>query len=153
MKTLVTAGILAALLAAPVANANDVDKILGAAAGAAIGSTIGKGDGKKLAIVGGALLGASLADGRNRHPRHYEQYEEGYYYGSNGIIYNRSYDSYSDMQSYFYRQCRREIPARYDRNYGARKAWVDGCVNRRINEQQDYEREAYNDGAERYHRE
>jgi hypothetical protein len=155
MNKLVTATILATLLVTPVANASDVDKLLGAAAGAAIGSTIGRGDGRTIAMVAGAVIGANLADGHRRYPRHYEQYEQGYYHSSNGIVYGRSYDSYSDMQNYFYRRCREEVPGRYEKNRGAKRAWIDGCVNRRIAEQQEYEREAYQEGSEgrRYHEE
>jgi len=106
-------------------------------------------------MAAGAVIGASVAgnESRHRHRHHHEQYDEGYYYGSNGIIYSRSYDSRSDMESYFNRQCRREVPSRYDRNYGARRAWVSGCVNRRIAEQQEYENEAYREGSHgRYRR-
>lgn len=138
MNKLVTAGVLAALLVTPAAHANDLDKLLGAAAGAAVGSTVGKGDGRKLAMVAGAVIGANLADGHHR---------ERYYRGSNGIIYG---DSDYDMETFFRRQCRREVPVRYERNDGARRAWIDGCVNRRIAEQQEYEREAYNDGSRNY---
>lgn len=153
MYKLVTAGVLAALLASPVANANDVDKLIGAAAGAAIGSTIGKGDGRTVAMAAGAVIGASLADdGRRKHYRHRDSYDNGYYQGSNGIIYSRSYDSYSDMESHFYRQCRNRVPERYDRNYGARRAWISGCVNRKIVEQREYENEAYHDGSREYRR-
>ena len=40
---------------------NSRDSLGGAIIGGALGSTIGKGDGKKAAIAGGALLGAILA--------------------------------------------------------------------------------------------
>ena len=155
MNKLITAAILATLLVTPVAFANDVDKLIGAAAGAAIGSTIGKGDGRTIAMAAGAVIGASLADDgrRKHHRRHHDEYDAGYHYGSNGIIYSRSYNSYSDMESEFYRHCRKRVPERYDRNSGARRAWIGGCVNRRIAEQQEYEHEAYRDGSGRYHRE
>lgn len=154
MNKLIAASILAALLVTPVAFANDVDKLIGAAAGAAIGSTIGKGDGRTIAIAAGAVIGASLADDgrRKHHRRHHDDYDAGYHYGSNGIVYSRSYDSYSNMESEFYRHCRKRVPERYDRNYGARRAWISGCVNRRIVEQREYENDAYHDGSREYRR-
>lgn len=145
MSKLITATVLAALLVTPVASANDTDKLLGAAAGAAVGSTIGKGDGRTIAMVAGAVIGANLADRDRRRDR--------YYRGSNGIIYG---ESEHDMEYYFHKQCRREIPYRYDRNSGARRAWIDGCLNRKIAEQREYENEAYREGNEsdrQYHRE
>jgi uncharacterized protein YcfJ len=149
MNKLITATILAALLVTPVAYANDLDKVLGAATGAAIGSTIGKGKGRTIAMAAGALIGANLAD--SNRDRYYNDNE--YYYGSNGIVYSRSY---SDVETYFYRQCKREVPARYNRNSGTRNAWISGCVNRKVVEQQEIENEAYHEGSEgghRYHRE
>ena len=148
MNKLITATILAALLVTPAAYANDLDKVLGAAAGAAVGSTIGKGKGRTIAMAAGALIGANLAD--SNRDRYYNDNE--YYYGSNGIVYSRSY---SDMETYFVRQCRREVPARYNRNHGTRNAWISGCVNRKIVEQQEIENEAYQEGSEgrRYHHE
>jgi hypothetical protein len=147
MNKLITATILATLLVTPVAYANDLDKVLGAAAGAAVGSTIGKGKGRTIAMAAGALIGANLAD--SNRDRYYNDNE--YYYGSNGIVYSRSYDSYSDMQNHFYRRCREEVPGRYEKNRGAKRAWIDGCVNRRIAEQQEYEREAYHEGSDGRH--
>lgn len=137
MYKLVTAGVLAALLVTPAAHANDLDKLLGAAAGAAVGSTVGKGDGRKLAMVAGAVIGANLADRNN----------DDYRYNS----YNYNNYSYSDLERMFTKQCRREVPARYARNYGTRNAWVQGCVNRMMQEQQELENEAYQEGAENEH--
>ena len=149
MNKLITATILATLLVTPAAYAGDLNKVLGAAAGAAVGSTIGKGDGRTIAMAAGALIGASLADSNHSRENYYEN-NNAYYYGSNGIVYNRSY---SDMETYFVRQCRREVPTRYNRNHGTRNAWISGCVNRKIFEQQEIENEAYQEvsGGRRYH--
>jgi len=140
MNKLITATILAALLVTPAANAGDLDKLLGAAAGAAIGSTIGKGDGRTIAMAAGAVIGANLA-GRNHDDYRYNSYNYNNY-------------SYSDLERMFTKQCRREVPAQYARNYGTRNAWVQGCVNRMMQEQQELEAEAYQEGAEghRHHR-
>jgi len=141
MSKLITATVLAALLVTPVANAGDLDKLLGAAAGAAIGSTIGKGDGRTIAMAAGAIIGANLAD-RNRDDSRYTSYNYNNY-------------SYSDLERMFTKQCRREVPAHYARNYGTRNAWVQGCVNRMMQEQQDLENEAYQEGVSgerRHHR-
>ena len=141
MSKLITATVLAALLVTPVANAGDLDKLLGAAAGAAVGSTIGKGDGRTIAMAAGAIIGANLAD-RNRDDSRYTSYNYNNY-------------SYSDLERMFTKQCRREVPAQYARNYGTRNAWVQGCVNRMMQEQQDLENEAYQEGVSgerRHHR-
>ena len=141
MSKLITATVLAALLVTPVANAGDLDKLLGAAAGAAVGSTIGKGDGRTIAMAAGAVIGANLAD-RNRDDSRYTSYNYNNY-------------SYSDLERMFTKQCRREVPAQYARNYGTRNAWVQGCVNRMLQEQQDLENEAYQEGVSgerRHHR-
>jgi len=152
MNKLITATILAALLVTPVANASDTDKLIGAAVGAAVGSTIGKGDGRTLAMAAGAVIGASVADNNHRERDRYYEENNAYYYGSNGIFYSRSY---SDMETYFYRQCKKLVPTRYNRNHGTRNAWISGCVNRKVAEQQEIENEAYQEGSEgghRYHR-
>lgn len=140
MYKLITASVLATLLMSPVANASDFDKFLGAAAGAAIGSTIGKGDGRTIAMAAGAVIGANLAD-RNRDDYHYSSYNYNNY-------------SYSDLERIYTKQCRREVPRRYARNHGTRNAWVQGCVNRMMQEQQELENEAYKEGSEgeRHHR-
>lgn len=144
MYKLITATILAALLVTPVAYAGDLDKLLGAAAGAAIGSTIGKGDGRTIAMAAGAVIGANLAD-NNRDDYRYNSYNYNNY-------------SYSDLERIYTKQCRREVPRRYARNHGTRNAWVQGCVNRMMQEQQELETEAYQEGASdekyrRYHHE
>lgn len=98
------------------AQANDTDKLIGAAVGAAIGSTIGDGDGQRIATALGALIGARMADG--------ERYEK----------------------KDFVRECRRNIPAKYRNNQGAKKAWVEGCVSRLENLQAQLEQKAYEEG-------
>jgi hypothetical protein len=141
MSKLITATVLAALLVTPVANAGDLDKLLGAAAGAAVGSTIGKGDGRTIAMAAGAIIGANLADS-NRSDYNYNSYNYNNY-------------SYSDLERMYTKHCRREVPARYSRNRGTRDAWVQGCVNRMMQEQQELENEAYQEGSSgesRHHR-
>lgn len=107
------------LLGSNLANAqsNDTDKVIGAVVGGVIGSTIGDGDGQKIATALGALIGARMADGER---------------------YNRRD---------FVRECRNNVPAKYRRNDGARKAWIQGCVNRLEKIQAELETEAYNEGV------
>jgi hypothetical protein len=102
----------------PTVNAqdNNTDKLIGAVVGGAIGSTIGDGDGQKIATALGALIGARMANG--------ERYEK----------------------KDFVRECRRNVPAQYRSNRGARKAWVEGCVNRLENLQAQLEQKAYEEG-------
>lgn len=98
------------------AQASDTDKLIGAVVGGAIGSTIGDGDGQKIATALGALIGARMADG--------ERYEE----------------------RDFVRECRRNVPAKYRDNDGAKRAWVRGCVHNLQEIQANLERQAYEDG-------
>lgn len=97
------------------------DPWLGATIGGLIGSTIGQGDGRKVATAVGAVIGyqlaADTADGLSR--QQYRRLE---------------------------RRCRAAIPAAYSVNAGAAKAWVAGCVEREIRNQQDLEQEAYEHG-------
>lgn len=99
-----------------IAQNNDTDKVIGAVVGGAIGSTIGDGDGQRIATALGALIGARMADG--------ERYEK----------------------KDFVRECRRNVPAQYQNNRGAKRAWVTGCVNRLENLQAQLEQKAYEDG-------
>jgi hypothetical protein len=107
------------LLGSNLANAqsNDTDKVIGAVVGGVIGSTIGDGDGQKIATALGALIGARMADGERYNHRD------------------------------FVRECRKNVPAKYRRNDGARKAWIEGCVNRLEKIQAELEAEAYNEGV------
>ena len=101
------------------AQASDTDKLIGAAVGAAIGSTIGDGDGQRIATALGALIGARISDG--------ERYE------------TRD----------FVRECRRNVPAKYRNNDGAKKAWIQGCVHNLQELQAELEQKAYQDGLNR----
>lgn len=97
-------------------NSEDIDVLLGAAAGAAIGSTIGDGDGRKIATVLGGLIGANAM--RNR---------SGYRYTG------RTFESY----------CRDNVPAQYRGNLGVARSWVEGCVARLEQRQAELEQQAY----------
>lgn len=98
------------------AQSDETDKLIGAVVGGVIGSTIGDGDGQKIATALGALIGARMADGERYARRD------------------------------FVRECRRNVPAKYRNNDGARKAWLEGCVNNLERIQADLEVEAYNEG-------
>ena len=95
---------------------DDIDVLLGAAAGAAIGSTIGDGDGRKIATVVGGLIGANMA--RDRH---------GYRYVG------------QRFQSY----CKDRVPAEYRNNLGVARSWVEGCVARLEQRQAELEQQAF----------
>ena len=97
-------------------NQDDINVLLGAAAGAAIGSTIGDGDGRKVATVVGGLIGAEMM--RNRHDHRY-----------NG----RTFESY----------CRDRIPNQYRGNAGVARSWVNGCIQRLQDRQIELEQQAY----------
>ena len=94
----------------------DIDVLLGAAAGAAIGSTIGQGDGKKIATVVGGLIGAEMARDRRG-------------YGYVG----KRFESY----------CKDRVPAQYRNNAGVARSWVEGCVTRLEQRQIELEQQAY----------
>ena len=95
---------------------DDIDILLGAAAGAAIGSTIGDGDGRKIATAVGGLIGANMARDRN-----------GYRYVG------RQFESF----------CKDRVPSRYQNNSGAARSWVQGCVTRLQQRQAELEQQAY----------
>lgn len=61
------------ILLSTAAIADDTDKAVGAVVGGLVGSTIGSGDGQKVAIAAGALLGYAIADGKfsNNKAREY----------------------------------------------------------------------------------
>ena len=101
-----------------IAQSNDTDKLIGAVVGGAIGSTIGDGDGQKIATALGALIGARMADGQR-----YERRD-------------------------FVRECRRNVPVKYQGNDGARKAWIEGCVHNLEQLQAKLEQEAYEKGVQ-----
>jgi len=94
----------------------DIDVLLGAAAGAAIGSTIGDGDGQKIATVLGGLIGAGMA--RDRH---------GYRYAG------KRFESY----------CKDKVPSHYRNNLGVARSWVEGCVARLEQRQAELEQQAF----------
>jgi uncharacterized protein YcfJ len=97
-------------------SSEDIDVLLGAAAGAAIGSTIGDGDGQKIATVLGGLIGAGMA--RDRH---------GYRYVGN------RFESY----------CKDKVPNQYRNNLGVARSWVEGCVARLEQRQAELEQQAF----------
>jgi len=97
-------------------SSEDIDVLLGAAAGAAIGSTIGDGDGQKIATVLGGLIGAGMA--RDRH---------GYRYAG------KRFESY----------CKDKVPNQYRNNPGVARSWVEGCVVRLEQRQAELEQQAF----------
>lgn len=125
--------VIAAILltgAANIAHADDTDTLLGAAAGAAVGSTIGKGDGRTIATVIGGLIGANMA----RDAAETRAYG---YAPTNDWRYER------DIR----RQCENMAPS-YRGYPDARRAWVQGCMQRQkalLLEMQD---QAYHDGLD-----
>ena len=123
MKFTSTVLIAAVILFGSTANAQsteDLDVLLGAAAGAAIGSTIGDGDGRKIATVVGGLIGANMARNRNEQSHGYR------YVG-------RRFESI----------CKDKVPAEYRNNVGATRSWVQGCVVRLEQRQAELEQQAF----------
>ena len=113
-------------------NATDTDVLLGATAGGVIGSTIGQGDGKKIATVIGALIGANMArdaaEARGGYPSAYNRTDP--YFVKNRIR----------------RHCERNVPREYAGYPEAARAWVEGCVQRQQMLQQELYNQAYEDG-------
>lgn len=97
-------------------NNDEIDVLLGAAAGAALGSTVGQGDGRKIATVVGGLIGAEMARDRNE-----------YRYAG------KRFETY----------CRDNVPAKYRGNVGISKSWVAGCVTRLEQRQAELEAQAF----------
>lgn len=111
-------------------NASDTDVLLGAGAGAAIGSTIGQGDGKKIATVLGALIGAQMARDS---------------VASNHYRYSRPIDSRA-IERNIYRQCSNNVPRSYWGYPDAQRAWTEGCVERKRMLMLEVQQQAYEDG-------
>lgn len=122
MKCLVaiTASLLLGLASTTAHGQENSDELLGAIAGGVIGSTIGQGDGKTIATVLGVLVGIDMA--------------------RNG---DQPYRSTRE----FKRACRKLVPETYYGNRGATDAWIEGCVDRLLREQELLERRAYSDGT------
>lgn len=97
-------------------NNDEIDVLLGAAAGAALGSTIGQGDGRTIATVVGGLIGAEMVRDRNDYR----------YVG-------KKFETY----------CRDNVPAKYRGNVGVSKSWVAGCVTRLEQRQAELEAQAF----------
>ena len=97
-------------------SSEDIDVLLGAAAGAAIGSTIGDGDGQKIATVLGGLIGANMARDRN---------------------------SYRYVGKRFESYCKDKVPSQYRNNLGVARSWVEGCVARLEQRQAELEQQAF----------
>jgi hypothetical protein len=111
--------ISAVILFGSTANAQsseDLDVLLGAAAGAAIGSTIGDGDGRKVATVLGGLIGANMARDRS---------------------------SYRYAGRRFESVCKDRVPHQYRNNAGVARSWVEGCVARLEQRQAELEQQAF----------
>ena len=119
-----------------VAQANETDTLLGAAAGAAIGSTIGQGDGKKIATMIGGLIGANMARDAA------EQREYGYA-PARDVKYRTN--PYFEKQR-IVRGCERQVPREYIGYPEAARAWVEGCVQRQHMLMLEIQNQAYQDG-------
>jgi len=98
---------------------DDIDVLLGAAAGAAIGSTIGDGDGRTIATAIGGLIGANMA-------RDYS-----------------NYDGYGGNQIRFRKYCRNTVPDKYRSNPGVMNSWISGCMTRLQQLQIEKEQQAF----------
>ena len=157
MKNLLVAAIVSATVVfSPVSMANDSEKLLGAIAGGVLGSTVGKGDGRKAAIVAGAVLGYRYGDqllntNSNRRyrnesyvpPHTRERYNDQYFPQEN---YPRPSHEYarSDRGKRLY--CQNNTPHRYSHNDRLRSVWVNGCLERLQQEEDRMAQEAYQDG-------
>ena len=84
-------------------------KLLGALVGGALGNTVGKGDGRKAATIGGAVLGYAIAgqiQRDNRYDRGYGNYDRdhgysnnsGYGYGDSGYYNNARCEVSTDFR-------------------------------------------------------
>jgi uncharacterized protein YcfJ len=105
------------------------EQILGAIAGGAIGSTIGDGDGRKAAMVLGAIIG----------------------YRNGEIIFGRNEkvlkpESYTERRKRFEGYCVKELPVQYSYDYNLARSWIRGCIDKLQKSQRELERQAYIDG-------
>lgn len=129
---------VALLTFASVATASEEEKVLGAVAGGILGSTVGKGDGKKAATVAGAVLGYKYGEeilGNDKPRREYSHEND-----------DRHYRKYRSRNYNKYEYCESMVPARYERNRRVRESWIQGCINRLVEEEEVLARRAYRDG-------
>lgn len=91
----------------------------------------GSGNDKGWYAVGGAVLGYALA--RERY--------------KNDDTYALSDDSYDNLRAAAIRVCKR-MSNPYTNNRPAAEAWIRGCAERKIREQQEIERRAYEEGIQ-----
>jgi hypothetical protein len=120
------------------------EQVLGAIAGGALGSTIGQGDGKKAATVIGAIIGYRNGD-RFLNPNQDRHFD------------SRNYAAYPDREgrNWFERrrkaewECRHEVPSMYWGDVQMSEAWIKGCIERKLRNLAQLERDAYMDGLSR----
>ena len=147
MKNLLVATIVsAAVFFSPVTKASDGDKLLAAVAGGVLGSTVGKGDGRKAAIVAGAVLGyrygERILNSDSNSTYRSESYIPREHY--NGQYIPQGNYARSDREKRIY--CQNNIPHRYSYNDRLRTVWVSGCLERLQQEEDRLAQEAYQDG-------
>lgn len=111
------------------AGAQSQDEAMGALIGGTLGYVFGDGSGHQKEIaagaaVAGALLGGAMNDNYNGYRQRYPDYRN---YG---------------VRNY----CSDRVPPEYAPYYRARDRWIDGCVNRELRNQQEFENRAYQDG-------
>lgn len=157
MKNLLIAVIFSVAVAfSPAVKADDGEKLLGAIAGGVLGSTVGKGDGRKAAIVAGAVLGYRYGDqvlnrgssGYYRNDNYTQTYFPREHYNGERVYREREYRHQQYVRSDRSKRqyCQNNIPHRYSHNDRLRTVWVNGCLQRLQQEEDRMAEEAYQDG-------
>ncbi len=142
MKTILIASIIGVSFLSPKAEAESLEKILGAIAGYQLGNSVGDGDGRKAARVAGAVLGYRYGDRvLNDEPNvvYHSSSEYRPYVDYNGLTRNQY-----RIQNY----CRSQVPPKYKINHGVEKSWINGCIAKVEQMQAQMEMEAYNDAID-----
>lgn len=142
MKSILIAGVVGISLLTPRAEAESLEKILGAVAGYHLGNSVGNGDGRKAARVAGAVLGYRYGDRvLNDEPNvvYHSTQEYRPYVDYNGLTRNQY-----RIQNY----CRSQVPPKYKVNHGVERSWINGCIAKVEQMQAQMEMDAYNDALD-----
>lgn len=108
------------------ANAQTDEQLVGALLGSSIGYMYGDGSGNQKEIAAAGALGGWLLGTRASST-------------SGGVF---------GIPNSYNRVCAHQVPPQYEYNRGARSAWIQGCSNRVMMEQRQFEQDAYEAGIQ-----
>lgn len=125
MKNIISAMVLA-MAASSCANAQTDEQLVGALLGSGLGYAYGDGSGNQKEIAAAGAIGGWLLGTRASST-------------SGGVF---------GIPNSYNRVCAHQVPPQYEYNRGARNAWIQGCSNRVMMQQRQFEQDAYEAGIQ-----